>query len=191
MKTNENYTDLKSNTENIYSKLNTGDIILFRSYSTDSITHLFGMKLALPLLANNYFTHIGMIYKADNGKLYILESNPEPFFCSYQNKIIEKGVAMIEFNYRINNLNSYRIHALKTNIYQHININKLKDSIEKYKNHNFNDINCIEYVTRILYDNDVLKLPTGLLNRYLFDDLLDKSNYNFDVEFKPIIIKDY
>ena len=193
MQKNENFTNIKTNHQNIYSELNTGDLIYYRCYTNDCIGHLVFMKFILPLVQqNSYFTHIGMIYKADNGKLYILESNGEPFFCSHQNKLIDKGIAMIDFNDRIDQSNRHRIHIIKTNIYKYINTDKLKKSIEKYKNYDIDQINCIEYVTRLLYDTDILKLPTGLLNRYLFDDLLNKSNYNIDVQFeKPIIIKNY
>ena len=170
--------------------MNTGDFILFRSYSNDNICFIIGIKIILPLIQQNYFTHIGMIYKASNRKIYILESTTNSNYCHINNKLVNSQVMIVDFNERINKATSYRIHIVKTNIYQHININNLKNSIEKYKNYTFNDINCIEYITRLLYDSN--KLLIGLLNRYSFNDILDKTNYNFDVRFdKPIIIKDY
>ena len=150
------------------------------------------MKILLSLIQKNYFTHVGMIYKTNDGKLYILENTHSEFYCNNKNKIVKGEGMMIEFYDRIKNSKDYRIHVVKTNIHNYININKLKNSIEKYKNYSIHDIDCIEYIVRLLYDSDVIKLPTGILNRYLFDNLLDKSNYNFDIQFeKPIIINDY
>jgi len=191
LKKNENFTNIKSEPNDIYSHLNTGDFILFRSYSNDSFYYIVGIKMVLPLIQENYATHIGMIYRDDNGKLYILENTTSEFYCHYKNKVINGEPMMVEFYDRLNQSKDYRIHIIKTNIHEHINIDKLKNSIEKYKNHTIDDINCIEYIVRLLYDSEVIKLPTGLLNRYLFDGLLDETNYNFDVIFqKPIIIKD-
>jgi hypothetical protein len=191
LNTNEKFTNIKSNIKNIYSELNTGDFVLFRSYTNNDLLYILAMKLVLPSIQNYCFTHIGMIYKADNGKLYILENTPEMFYCHNLKRIVKNGVMMLDFMDRLNSIEDYRIHIVKTNIYKHINIDNLKNSIDRYKNYNMIDINCIEYITRLLYDSNVIKLPNGVINRYLFDDLLNKSNYNFDVEFNPIIIKDY
>jgi hypothetical protein len=191
LKKNEKFTDIRSNPSDIYPELNTGDFIFFRAYSNDSFYYIVGIKMILPLVQHNYFTHIGMIYKADNGKIYILENTVGNHFCSNKNKLVNGEVIMVDFNDRLNKLKDYRIHIVKTNIHKYINKDKLKNSIEKYKNYKITDINCIEYLTRLLYDSDIIKLPKGILNRYLFDDLLDKSNYNFDIKFeKPIIIID-
>ena len=189
---NEKFANISSDIQTIYPELNTGDIVLFRSYINNDLAYIVAMKLFLSSVENNYFTHIGMIYKADNGKLYILENGGESFFCSYQNKVIDKAVMMVDFLDRINNTNNYRIHIVKTNIHKHIDIDRLKKSIEKYKNYTLKDINCIDYIVRLLYDSDIIKLPRGAaMPYYLFDSILDKSNYNFDIEFNPIIIKDY
>jgi hypothetical protein len=191
LKKNEKFAKLKSDVKNIYSELNTGDLVLFKCYSNNCFSYFYNLKIVLPFFQNYHFTHIGMIYKDNDGKIYILECGGGKFYCNYLNKIIDDSVMMVDFIFRVEKATSYRIHVVKSNIHKYINIQKLKNSIEKYKNYSLSDINCIEYISRLLYDSDVLKLPTGILNRYFFDDLLDKSNYNFDVEFNPIIIKDY
>jgi hypothetical protein len=189
---NEKFTNLRSDVKSIYSELNTGDLVLYKCYSNHCFSYFYILKILLPFFQENHFTHIGMIYKNNDGKIYILECGGTTFYCNYQNKIVDDGVMMVDFKDRIEKAKNYRIHIVKTNIHKYINIEKLKNSIEKYKNYSLNDINCIDYVTRILYDSNVLKLPKGILNHYLFDDLLNKSNYNIDIQFeKPIIIKDY
>jgi len=192
LKKNENFTNIISKPEDIYSQLNTGDFILFRSYANNSISFILIMKIILSFLQNNYFTHIGMIYKHKNGKIYILESTHSKLFCNYKNKTVNSESVMVDFYDRINNSKDYRIHIVKTNIHQYINLDKLINSIQKYKNYSTHDINCIDYIVKLLYDNDIIKLPTSIINHYLFDDILNKFNYNINIQFqKPIIINNY
>ncbi len=192
LKKNENFTNIKLELKDIYSELNTGDFVLFRSYDNNDIGYIVFMKLFLPFFQEKYFTHIGMIYKLDNGETYITEMEIGDNYCEYKKKIVKDGIMMKRFDKRINESQNYRIHIVKTNIHEYINIDKLKNSIEKYKDYTFDKINCIDYVTRLLYDSDIMKLPIGILQRYFFDDLFNKDNYNFDIKFeKPITIIDF
>jgi len=188
MSTNIYITDKYISPENIYDKLKTGDLVFFRCYEYDSIST--GLYLAVPLLQKkNYFTHIGLIYKDNKNKLYIIESNADKKFCSFSKKL-KSGFQMIEFINRINNAYPYRIHIVQNNLYQFINNDKLNESIIKYKNYNFlqNGVYCIKLIVNILIENGVLK--DECIFPYLIDDLIDSKNYNVPIVFnEPILIK--
>ena len=142
-------------------------------------------------IQNIFFTHIGMIYKDSQGNVFIIESNDTSKFCDLSNKN-KTGFQLINFNDRIKKNNSHRIHIVKNNIHKYIDNNKLYESICKYKDYKFmeNGVHCINLITRILEENNLLK-SSGFIP-YIFEDLLKTQNYKFPIVFEePILVKDY
>jgi hypothetical protein len=131
-----------------------------------------------------------MIYKDTTSDVYILENNGDPFYCNLTKKI-KTGSLLLVINERIDNLNNYRIHIIKTNLHKYINIDKLNQSIDKYKEHTFlqDGIYCVNYIIKLLQENDLFKINGSLIP--LPTAILDKENYKCDIIFEePIIIKD-
>lgn len=176
--------------ENIFDKLNTGDLVFFRCYEYNNLGT--GIYWGLPLLQKKYyFTHAGMIFKnnKNKNKVYIIESNAIAYYCSLSEKI-KSGFQMNEFINRINTANPYRIHIVQSNLHQFIDHEKFDKSLIKYKDYNFfqDGIYCLNLVTKILQENELLKDDS--LIPYLFDDLIEPKNYNVPVVFnEPIMIK--
>jgi len=97
---------------------------------------------------------------------------------------------MNEFINRINNAQYYRIHIIQNNLNQFIDLNKLNDSIQKYRNYDFcqDNVYCIKLIENLLQENQLLKTKTL---PYLIDDFINNEYYNVPVVFKePVIIKD-
>lgn len=189
MKTNIKLTEKFSKPEDISNDLNTGDIVTFRCYEYDD----FGWSwfgLSIPLLQKFYCTHIGIIYKDPNGKVYIFESNGDRYYCELSKKV-KSGTALMNFNKRINQTKVHRVHVFKNNLHKFIDNNKFFEIIKKYKDHKFNQDNiyCIKLVVNILIENGVLK-DENLLH-YLMDDLVDPKNYKVPVKFEePIKVRE-
>ena len=188
-KTNPNLTNIFIKPEYILNDLNTGDILLFRCYESSKIGELitqFGL-----LYQNIYVTHIGMIYKDnDNNKITIIESNAFNYFCEYK-KIIKSGTHCTDFINRCNNASFHRIHVFKSNLHQFIDNDKLKESIKKYHDYDFNEngVYCIKLIVNILHENGVLK--DECIVPYLMDDLIDPKNYTVPVKFEqPIKVRE-
>lgn len=189
--TNKNFSKIKMELNKIKSTLNTGDIIMYRCYYVGTLNEIALFKLILPLFQKTYFTHVGMIYKDKIGNVNILEANGEPFYCNLTKKI-KTGTVLLDFNERYDNLINYRIHIVRTNLHKYINIDKLNQSINKYKEYisNQDGINCISYIIKLLEENDLFKSNNSLIP-YLPIDILNKNNYKCDIIFEePIIIKD-
>ncbi len=189
LKTNKKFSKKYIEYNKIKDKLNTGDIILFKSFEYGKFSYAL-FTLILCLAQDNYFTHIGMIYKDSNNKIYIIETNERKFNCELDKKY-KTGFQMIDFDDRIGSNNSHRIHLVKNNIHKYIDYTKLQQSIGKYKNYEFNQdgVHCLNLIINILQENNLLK-PNFL--PYLFEDLLNSSNYNLPIVFEePILIKDY
>ena len=191
--TNKKFSIIKKNFNEIKSELNTGDIVMFRCYELTSIHDCAIFKLLLlPFIQETYFSHIGMIYKDSKGNINILESNLDYHFCNL-NKKKKNGTMMLDYDNRFKNLKNYRVHVIKTNLYKFININKLNESIIKYKDYNFyeNTIYCVTYILKLLEENGLYKMNKMDKSLYLPIDILDKSNYNCDIIFEePITIVD-
>ena len=191
LNTNKKFSKIKKELNEIKSTLNTGDIIMFRCYYLGSFSDIVLYKILLPIFQETFFTHIGMIYKDTIGNIYILENNGDPFYCNLTKKI-KTGSLLLDINERIDNLNNYRIHIVKTNLHKYINIDKLNQSIDKYKEHTFlqDGIYCVNYIIKLLQENDLFKINNGLLP-HLPIDILNKENYKCDIIFEePICIKD-
>jgi hypothetical protein len=190
LNTNKNFSKIKMKLNDIKSTLNTGDIIMYRCYYLGSLSDIALYKILLPIIQDTYFTHIGMIYKDITGKIYILESHGDPFYCHLTKKI-KTGSLLFDFNERLDNLDNYRIHVVKTNLHKYININKLNQSIDKYKEYSFlqDGIYCVNYITKLLEENDLYKINSSLFP--LPTAILNKENYKCDIIFEePITIKD-
>lgn len=190
MVTNIHFSNQYVNSDNIINDLNTGDIVLFRSYKYSYFSYLFYVLL-LSSIQNIYFTHIGMIYKDSQGNIFIIESNDESKFCILSQKK-KTGFQLGNFNDRIIKNKNNRIHIIKNNIHKYINQNKLHKSINKYKNYSFmeNGVHCLSLIVKILEENNLLK-SSGFIP-YIFEDLLNTKNYKFPIILdEPIIVKDY
>jgi hypothetical protein len=190
LNTNKKFSKIKMELNEIKPTLNTGDIIMFRCYYLGSFGDIPLYKILLPIIQETFFTHIGMIYKDKTGNVYILENNGDQFYCHLTKKI-KTGSLLLNFNERLDNLDNYRIHVVKTNLYKYININKLNQSIDKYKEHSFlqDGIYCVNYIMKLLEENDLFKMNSLLPPLPI--DILNKENYKCDIIFEePIIIKD-
>ena len=188
--TNVNYTTQSIDISKEDININTGDLVLFRCYYNTTLSDLLFYKFLLPLLQKTYFTHIGIIYKSNDGQIYILESHGDNFFCEL-NQINKNGVIMQKLSDRITNTTEpYRIHLIKTNLHTKINQQKFNNSIIKYKNYVFNQdgLNCVNYIAKILEENELF------YNNKLFftpDSFLDTNNYNYDFKIEDkFIIKE-
>jgi hypothetical protein len=170
--------------------LNTGDIVLFRTYEYGSLQHSIIEAIVGSLLYKKFYTHVGMIYKNSNGKLFIIETNDEPHYCCLHKKYVD-GFQIHDYNKRIEEAKFYRIHIYKSNIYKYIDNNKLVDSINKYKNYYFfeNGVYCINLITKILQENGVYK--DDCIMPPIFDDLVEPKNYIYPIEFEAILVKQY
>jgi hypothetical protein len=190
--TNKKFSNIKIELDKIKSTLNTGDIVMFKNFYVSQLYELTLFKIILPFLQETYFTHIGMIYKDTNGKIYILESDGGKLYCNLTNKYKE-GVACIDIDKRINKLENYRVHIVKSNLHKYINMDKLNQSIHKYKDHLFlqDGIYCVNYIMKLLEENNLYKINDYCIVPPLPIDILKKENYKCDIIFEePIIIKD-
>ena len=189
LKTNKNFSKNKKELNEIKLQLNTGDIVLFRSYYSDKFSDIFIYKAFLPIIQETFITHIGIIYKDSFDNVYILESNGDKFYCDLTKKT-KNGPLVIDINKRFDNLENYRIHIVKTNLYKFIDIKKLNESIMKYKEYSFmhDGIYCVNYILKILEENNLYKINNMFP---VPNDILNKNNYLCDIIFEEsIIIKD-
>jgi hypothetical protein len=190
LNTNKKFSKIKMEPNEIKPTLNTGDIIMFRCYFSSSFGDIPLYKILLPIIQETFFTHVGMIYKDKTGNVYILECNSYPYYCHLTKKM-KSGTVLLNFNERLDNLNYYRIHVVKTNLHKYINIDKLNQSIDKYKEYSFlqDGIYCVNYIIKLLEENDLFKMNSLLPPLQI--DILNKENYKCDIIFEePIIIKD-
>ena len=189
LKTNNNFTKIIQNYNNISDELNTGDFVLFRYYNnTDYFTTCF-YKIFLPFFQKTYFTHVGMIYKDEHGKNYILESSGLYYYCNLTN-VVKNGTMLLNFNDRIENISNNRVHVVKNNLHKYIDKKKLNESILKYKNYTYlqDDLYCVNYITTLLEENGLFKCNDML--PITPEKILSPEYYNFDIKFEePIIIK--
>ncbi len=189
MMTNYYFTDKYVEPEKIINELNTGDIVLFRAYDYDYIHQ--AQFLAIPLLQQTYFTHIGMIYRNFQNNVMIIEANFIPYKCKLSNKV-KNGFQLMNFIDRVTTTIYHRVHVIKSDLYKYIDIDKFYKSIDKYQNYSFgeNGLNCLKLVTNILQENGLLKDDNII--PYLLDDLIYSQYYNVPVKFeKPILVKQY
>jgi hypothetical protein len=189
LKTNSIFSKKNINIEEIYNYLNTGDIIFLRCYTNELLEDFLMNKCFSPLFQTTYFTHTGMVYKANNGKIYIIENNENEYFCEL-NKKKKAGTTMTNIFNRLMEPHT-RFHIIKSNMHKYIDHHKLYNSIHKYMYTKFDiyNFNCIDYIKWLLYENGLLKLPNNILNRYLHEDIINASNYNVNIKFEePIII---
>lgn len=175
--------------EKIVNQLNTGDIVFFRTYDYNSINQ--AQFLSLPLLQKTYFTHVGIIYKNSQNNVLIIESNAKSHKCKLFGKE-KRGFQVMNFVDRVNTTKSHRVHVVKSNLHQFIDINKFYESVEKYKDYDFfqNGIYCLNLVTNILQENGILKENNFF--PYMIDDLIEPKHYTVPVKFEePILVKQY
>jgi hypothetical protein len=176
--------------DTIKSELNTGDIVFFKYSEYDRFSYILTTLFYSLVQSKYYFTHVGIIYKDPQGKIFIIESNEKPYFCNI-NKKEKPGFQLIDFDSRIKNNTTHRIHIVKNNINEYLDTEKLNISINKYKNFYFNQegVDCLALIINILQENNLLKEK---IYPYIFEDLLEPSNYTVPIFFeKPILIKDY
>jgi hypothetical protein len=191
LNTNKKFSKIKMELNKIKSTLNTGDIVMFRSYYVRSLSEIVLYKILLPIFQETYFTHIGIIYKDSIGNVYILENTDDKLYC-HLTKEIKSGCLLLDFNERFDNLDNYRVHVVKTNLHKYINNDKLNESINKYKEYSFKlyGMNCVNYITKLLEENGLFKTSNSIIP-LLPIDIFNKNNYNCDIIFEePIIIKD-
>lgn len=189
--TNIHFSNKYVNPDKIYNDLNTGDIVLFRNYNYFCFYYPLSILLFTSMQKKTYFTHIGIIYKDQQGNVFIIESNDSSKFCNLSKKN-KTGFHLINFNDRIKTNTSHRIHIVKNNIHKYIDNNKLHESIYKYKDYSFmeNGVHCLNLIIRILEENNLLK-SCGFIP-YVFEDLFNVQNYKIPIIFEePIIVKDY
>ncbi len=189
LKTNKHFSKKYIKHDEIKDKLNTGDIILFKSFEYGKFSYAL-FTFLLCLVQDNYFTHIGMIYKDSNNKVYIIETNEKKIYCELDKKY-KSGFQMINYDDRIKNNKTHRIHLIKNNLHKYINNTKLLQSITKYKNYEFNQdgVHCLNLIINILQENNLLQ--ENLLP-YVFEDLLKSSNYSVPIVFdEPVCIKEF
>jgi hypothetical protein len=189
LKTNKKFSNIKRNLQDVLPELNTGDFILYRNYVIDNIFILVASRIISPLISDTYFTHIGMVYKK-NDNIYIIENNYYPKKSLLTNQI-KTGPTLIDLNMFMNDIDNTRIHIVKNNIHEYININKLNMSLDKYKNYLYYEdgLYCFNYISKLLEENGLL----NKLNKIFIvpNDLLNAKNYKFNIKFeKPIFIND-
>lgn len=191
MLTNKYLTNKYIHPKNIEKSLNTGDFVLYRNYEFDFLGYPL-MVILYCIYFNIFFTHVGMIYKNQNGNTFIIEMNLDPYYCNIAKKKVGKGLQCLDFCDKMkNNSNFHRVHIIKNNLYKFIDIKKLNSSINKYKNYKFGQdgINCLHLLIKFLEENNLFT-GKGLLTK--FDDLIDPKNYKVPVIFdEPILVKEY
>ncbi len=189
MSTNKYITTKYVDPQILSKELNTGDIVLFRSYYCDNIGEpLFHTLLCLQ---KTFFTHCGIIYKSSQENILIIESNQNHHYCKLAKKE-KNGFQIMNFVERVKNTNEHRIHIYKNNLYKYINMDKFYESIIKYKNYNFNEngIYCLNLITKIFQENNIMKEDN--LFPYMIDDIIESKNYLVPIKFEePILIKEF
>ena len=136
-----------------------------------------------------YFGHIGIIIKINNIP-YILESTEDYYNCEYS-KYKKNGVILHRAYDRIKDY-SGRVYLSRNNLDKFISNDYIKSFIERYKHLKFleNNIGCIEFIKKFLFESNLLKKD----NLFLFQNQFnDKNIYN--INFKNIknikVINDY
>ena len=170
-----------------FNNLKTGDLVFFRCFENNNLADIIFSKIILPLPQNYFFTHVGMIYKDINNKLFILENNGYEHYCMLTKKI-KSGPMLLDFNNRMANINNYRIHIVTTNIINYLDIKKLEESINKYKNYEFSVLGglyCVNYLTTLLNENKIFESYNIL--PLVPSDLLDTKNYLIPITYNDII----
>ncbi len=188
---NKSFSKIKIDLDKIKCDLNTGDIVMFRCYYNSKLNDVLLYKCLLPIIQQTFFTHIAMVYKDKNGKINLLEFNSDDFYCNFTNKI-KNGSMIFNIDERLKNLKNYRVHIVKNNLHKFIDIEKFNQSINKYKDHVFlqDGIYCVNYIMRLLEENNLYKVNNSLIPS-LPIDILNKNNYNCDIIFEePICVLD-
>lgn len=189
MLTNKNLTKKYIKPKTLSKSLNTGDIVLFKSYTLDSIGQ--PLLYAVLTIQEVYFNHVGIIYKKSDGEIFLIESCFKEHDCKLSN-IKKNGFVMSKFVDRIKNFDYNRIHVYKSNLHKYIDIQKLDNSIAKYKDYSYlhNNIHCISLVTNIFQENGLMKQNNNIIP-YLVYDIIKPENYLIPIKFEePIIVKD-
>lgn len=170
----------------IYNNLNTGDLVLFRSYNSYDLPDFVIFRLITSLLSDNYFSHIGIIVKINN-KPYIMECSQEILFCSYSKKL-KNGSVLIEPYKRIKEYYG-DIYIVKNNLHKYINDNDNILFFEKYKKCKYLEdlLICTTFINKFLYKNNITNknkkiiLPSEFLNKNFY-----KINYQMYNLYKII-----
>ncbi len=189
MSTNKYLTKKYVDPKILSKKLNTGDIVLFRNYNFDNICiPLYHTTLCLQ---KTFFTHSGIIYKNSQGKILIIESNQDPYYCNLSKKM-KSGFQIMDFVERVSSTKNHRVHVYKSNLHKYIDMDKFNNSINKYKEYEFNQdgLYCLNLITNILQENNIMK--ENNLIPYMIDDVIDSKHYLVPVIFEePILVKEY
>lgn len=175
------------------NKIDSGDIILFRTYTSFDIFDFLFFIFFGDIVTENFWTHVGTTIKID-GKLYIFES-AESYEPDNFTKRKVSGVKLSDFKEKTDRYNG-TIVVLKTNLTEEQK-QKLNTDIFKYKNIPFvkslssvvlpnrdihkNGIGCVEVVIDLFKKCGLLKPEIKSL---LFKTVTESKNYTFDFKIR-------
>ncbi len=189
LQTNVKLTNKKIKMTDVENYVNTGDILIFRSYSTTGISEFFLFLVISALFSEIFSTHVGLIYK-DNTGVYVAESvGFGANIYSILTGTHKDGVVLNDAIKRFSNPYQ-RILIYKTNIHKYIDNTKFLENISRYKNHGFfeNDIYCCNFAQDVLYRAGIAKSEEEAHMLIPFD-FIKKENYQIDIEIaQPVVI---
>lgn len=165
--------------DEIYDLVDNGDIILENYYTNNSLIKIILFNQINPLINDEYFSHVGLIVKdPKKKKVYILESNLDKFKDDVL-KIKKNGPITSDFNRIKSNMNKKNSFIIKTNIGKYYKYNDLMNEYNKYQNLSFTDINkkglsCVDLVSNILYDLNIIEKKTYLPGHFTYNKLYSK-----------------
>lgn len=133
---NQTYNDIKNN-------LDTGDLILF--CSSDYIGKV------IRKISNYYFSHCGIIIRYSN-ELFVLECDMDNKYDIISNNEHKYGVHLISLNDKLRDYTGNIFGYCKLEK-DNINISKLNNIINEYKNIDFNNNIFAWYSSKLKYNN--------------------------------------
>ena len=171
---------------------NTGDLLLFRSYSSNDIPEFCVFRvLGSVFTIGDYFSHIGMVVRL-NGSVTVLESTLDPFY-SLLTQSVKDGIILQDARPRILTYDG-RVHYVKTDLHKYMTsaeiINYLYSNNLHTQKFLENMMGCISVVC------DVLKhfkmVHTICLPLYSPSYFINPAHYTKPVRIAdPVIIKEY
>lgn len=158
-------------------ELNTGDIILFETPNKIDNYSVLAGALTIDIC------HVGIIVR-ENGKLYLLDTDVNDYYCEYSRRI-KNGVLLTDLLKRIEEYDDYYI--IQTNLHKYIKREDLFVFIDNYSDKTYMEdgIHCMTFVLLFLHElkftaeNLVKKHPLIPNYRLLFD----KHNYSIPFEY--------
>jgi hypothetical protein len=174
-------------------KVDTGDIVLFRTYTSYDLAEFLVFIVSPVIFSENYWSHAGMVVKW-NGKVYLYESEEEPDYDNMLNKI-HVGVRLSNYNDRLSKYNG-DVAILKSNL-SNDQKRKIEKCVHKFKGVPFikspmqmmkissdphtDGLNCIQTVIKTLQDTDIMHKNVNPLN---FSALWSNTSYNHEFKIK-------